>query len=64
MSNNKPQSYPPGSDEDIKLTNEILTKFWMEKLKSIELYRATGTMPSSTNNTSSICHVDGTTDCD
>lgn len=61
MSNGK--QYPVGSPEDLKLTIDILQKFFAEKLKAVELYdagqRVLGTCP-----TYSVCHVDGTTDGD
>lgn len=61
---NSPEKNIPGSPEDLALTLKLMNEFFSEKLKAIELYQRTGNAVAGTDNTRSVCHVDGTTDGD
>lgn len=54
----------PGSQEDLALTVKIMQEFFASKLKAIDLHKNKGERFASTDNTRSVCHVDGTTDGD
>lgn len=63
-SNQQGETFTPGSLDDLRLTTQILQNFWSEKVKAAELYQRTGELAAGTQDTKSICHVDGTTDSD
>jgi hypothetical protein len=57
--------HPPGSPEDLQVMTEVLSGFFAEKMKAIDLFRSGASDGgTSTGSTKSICHIDGKDDGD